>query len=607
MSAQIMASVPPPLALWNISQIDEHCEETSSLVELQIQRGPFGAFRIPVAPPGATNDIEGGAFQPIEQLHAPQDNSTSPSEPTWSADTQEAIAMLFQDYGFDSWDMSPGARIQEILDEAAIPQPTEQNLPMHPEPLNSDAAQGPSDLHTATAFNGNAISRVGTPATCPRIDVPQSAWVLLKHYLGTVLKSLTPYRHSKTPWHILFVPLVKNCLAGLALQEEVDHASRCVFYGTLAISAASLSGTSQSPEWERKSTLYAQQARTEANFCLASAYGPTKTAKYKNQLMAILTMAQVSITTGNRDETEYYLLEAERLIRVRGLNRKKSRKVRLLHHCYAYERIFFESTARGKDAHSHTNLRKAIESSGAGVYSRDSLSFQMPTCENLESEMLKVKDQDQGENDLHLQIPGVWPSTLYPEIFGIPEEYVLLVSLIVRLSREKNSGNQEGQRSGLGLKAFASRAKTIEKCIKQQHQSQRHPTSNEDLEHMIEAVHHAVLIFFYRRIHDVDASMLQQQVSTVRDCLIRYEAANTEEGYASVRLMWPAFVAACEAEDAATQAYFAGWFDKASRRTGLRLFDMKLAEIEQVWQNKRNELGTDCDYLNLVMDDYPPI
>lgn len=214
--------------------------------------------------------------------------------------------------------------------------------------------------------------------------------------------------------------------------------------------------------------------------------------------------------------------------------------------------------------------------------------------------MLRVKSQDQGENDLHLQYPGVWPSTLYPEIFGVPEHYVFLLSMIVRLGRERDVEAGDGNNVGLGLKSFSNRAKAIEKCIKQQRCLPYGP--NPALEHLIEAIHHAVLIFFYRRIYDLDASMLQQQVTSVRDCLLRYESVNTEQ--ASVRLIWPAFVAACEADEPELQTFFAQTFDKFSRQTGLRIFDAKLAEIEQIWQSRRSDLGADMNYMSLVLDDY---
>lgn len=91
-----------------------------------------------------------------------------------------------------------------------------------------------------------------TTAICPNISmdtsiaVPENTALLLKHYATTVISSMTPFRHGKTPWHVLFLPHAKNCLAALTLDESVDHATSCTFYGTLAIGAFSLGAISQS-------------------------------------------------------------------------------------------------------------------------------------------------------------------------------------------------------------------------------------------------------------------------------------------------------------------------------------------------------------------------
>ncbi|KAI8259573.1 hypothetical protein K4K58_002516 [Colletotrichum sp. SAR11_239] len=339
----------------------------------------------------------------------------------------------------------------------------------------------------------------------------------------------------------------------------MDHASLTAFYGTLAISASSLGGISNSRKWSEQAKSYKQRARQHVRLMLQTAYDVPKTAKYKSILIAILTMVQISSVSGNRDQAECYLLEAEKFIRVKGLNRKKSRKVRLLHHCYAFERLLHESTFPGSIQSEHRkHVRKAIEASNASSYSLDSLSFRLTEWVNLDQEMQRIKDQDVGENDLHLQIPGIWTATLYPEIFGIPEIHVFLLSLVIRLGRAKDD---EMFSDATGLKEFMSRAKSVEKCI---HQLKRKPShvvadgliTDPELQHcqqlldnLAQAMQLALAIYFYRKVYDVEADMLQDKVIGVRDCLLRFEATESEMGYGSARLVWPAFIAASEAED----------------------------------------------------------
>jgi arginine metabolism regulation protein II len=73
---------------------------------------------------------------------------------------------------------------------------------------------------------------------------------------------------------------------------------------------------------------------------------------------------------------------------------------------------------------------------------------------------------------------------------------------------------------------------------------------------MVEALRSALLIYFDRRIYVVDTSILQPHVVKVRDCLSHLEPAATGTVYGSIRLLWPAFIAACETEDPNIRSFF---------------------------------------------------
>ncbi|KND90767.1 Arginine metabolism regulation protein II [Tolypocladium ophioglossoides CBS 100239] len=510
----------------------------------------------------------------------------------------------------DWWDMPvDSGRVQEIFDDTPLP----DFLQDPAECLVLQGSQYSSFMPDACV---NLPTTPSSICIAPSIDsaVPHDAVFLLKHYSTTVLRSLTPFRHTKTPWHILFIPHTRNCLAALTLGDDMDHASLCAFYGTLAISAFSLGGVSKSHKWLEQGKAYKRQALDLVNLMLKTAYDVPKAAKYKSILMALLTMVQISIICGNREQAECFFLEAEKFIRVKGLNRNKSRKVRLLHHCYVFERMLHESTLVGSANSTHRHhVRQMIESSGAIAYSQDSLSFRLGAWNNLDQEMLRVKGQEEGENDLHLQLPGVWSATLYPEIFGIPEKYVSLLSLAIRLGREKDDASQDNTKPPLGLAEFISRAKAVEKCINQlgwrsedvgtgddEKQLTRHSEDN-----LVDAMQQALAIYFYRRVYDLDARMLQQKVIGVRDCLLRFEGTDAEVGCGSARLVWPAFVAACEAEDSDVRAAFSDWFTGSAQRTGLRFFSDTLADIERIWEEKRSANGILVTWIDLMRNHVP--
>ena len=616
MSEYLTASVPPNSAFRYITQIDDACEEASPGGDLHICRGPFSAFSVckgrggsaeaapepePEPSPAGIDWNQGDEGDVLEAHDAVMADTNTLAQSFNSSDldmpispsARQSLELILEHaqseweptslstFSGNLWDPARGLRdAHEVLDEAAMPAAQMTTFM----PVES------GDIFEMTAFEQPAAHLL-PPPSCPppppqgvSHNIPEHAVFLLKHYSTTVLNFLTPFRHTKTPWHILFIPHVKNCLAGLTLGEQLDHASLSAFYGTLAISALSIGGVSESQLWLQQGRTFQQLAREHAREMLKMAYKAPKSAKYKSILMALITMVQVSMFSGNRDQTECYFLEAEKFIRLRGLSRNKSRKVRLLHHCYAFERILYESTITSEVNSRHRlHVREAVESSGLVVVGQDSMHFRLSSWEDIQKEMAKVKGQYDGENDLHLEHPGVWSATLYPEIFGIPEQWIATLSLVIRLGKEKEAAQNDRAERSPGLGDFMSMAKGLEKVI-------NHlpwPDQVEDgLDSLLGAWQQSLAIYFYRRIYDVDASLLQQKVVKVRDYITRYEPMDLRQVCASARLLWPAFIAACEAEGLELQQSFADWFRSSSRVSGLQIFNDTLSNVERSWQDK---------------------
>lgn len=115
-----------------------------------------------------------------------------------------------------------------------------------------------------------------TPYTSPSQPsndiISEDVVLLLKYYLTTILSLLTPFRYTKTPWHVLFIPHAKHCLAALTLGERLDDASLAAFNGTLAISVSSLGHIHQSDMWLEKGRIFKQKVREHTRQMLKTAY-----------------------------------------------------------------------------------------------------------------------------------------------------------------------------------------------------------------------------------------------------------------------------------------------------------------------------------------------
>jgi hypothetical protein len=608
MSQWLVSSAPPKSTFQLLSRIDDECESAAPVGDFQLSLGPFGVFKV-----HQDQTIQNAT--PDESESLPQvDDFENPV--TGSLD-QEELPMMDSfaiDIGFSQ--LSPSF-MQSLL-EPPDPPPSSSS----PELIdllmgqrhNVDTSLTPHQEYSPTHLISKShcnppippdLLTNGSDTSC---SVPQDAVFLIKHYSSIVISLMTSVRHKKTPWHILFIPHAKDCLAALALGEDMSHASLCNFFGTLAISAFSLGGVSRSESWLEKGGIYLRKAQYHVKLMLLTAYDLPKPAKYKSILMAILTMVQVSSFSGNRDQAEGYFLEAEKFIRMKGLKRKKSRKVRLLHHCYVFERMFHESIfVCAANSNQRQHVRRAIESSGLAPASVDGLSFRLYKWKNLHQEMLRVRDREEGENDLHLERPGLFSATLYPEIFGIPESWLHLLSCVIRLGAEKDAA-EDSTSNSINLKDFIGRAKSLEDYINQLQRpnqatftfSSQHSTLDQHiLENMLEAMRLALALYFYRRIYDINASILQGKVIGVRDCLLQCEYADSSVVHGSAGFIWPAFVAACEAEDPDVQQSFARWFEISAQRSGLSGFTRTLSSIRKIWQEKRGG-GSSMTWLDLM-------
>lgn len=302
---------------------------------------------------------------------------------------------------------------------------------------------------------------------------------------------------------------------------------------------------------------------------------------------------------GDPDTRLIYLLYAERFIRANGFNKPTlSRKRRTLHHCYAYMRIMAETTRSSSYISSTTSLgtNKGSEN--------DNDQFRVSRWTTLSENLMgSEKDPDTARRDLHLEVPGNWTSTLFPEMYGIAESFLLLLSQVIRLANERDLAMDQDR--NLSLKEFTLRSKALEKSIYRlisssacgsvsspSSTSTSTSTSTAD-DNAMQATYTALLIFFYRRVHNVDVMLLQREVLAVQDYLMQIEQAQNSVGGDgwTVALMWPAFVAACEALLPETQKYFAGWFEDLLSKTGLASVSLAKGVCEFIWARRREEDG----------------
>ncbi|KAM0208976.1 hypothetical protein ACHAQI_006672 [Fusarium lateritium] len=250
-----------------------------------------------------------------------------------------------------------------------------------------------------------------------------------------------------------------------------------------------------------------------------------------------------------------FLLDAERLIRLRGLANQNPFKTRLLHHMYTHLRVIAESMSL---------CNEALPECSAEVQDRDlsqGRTFRI-TEEglNMGLDPALEKTDEVGYSDIHLEIQGQWSQTLYPVIYGIPESLMTLLSQTVSLSNEKKRLETVARCNPGISEALAKHTKTLENRIwawtstlAPSESTEASSGTDQDLlahpqvRSMTLAIHQALIIYFYRRVYDMNAMILQDLVKKTLDYLEPCLSELIDDQDFATSLAWPAFVAACEA------------------------------------------------------------
>lgn len=251
-------------------------------------------------------------------------------------------------------------------------------------------------------------------------------------------------------------------------------------------------------------------------------------------------------------------MDAERLIRWRGLPAKKTFRHRVLHHLYTHLRLILEST-------NVSSRLLGEEPSQKPGQSPNQLESCLPRKFGLQPRDLGDLDQERqkpesiGYNDIHLDVSGTWHVTLYPEMFGVPESLMTLLSQTISLVNEKPRLEASAISNPPILKDLARHIKLLEQqiwswCLPS---GPRLPAcmvhadsavhDRPLMENMILAMHQALIIFFYRRVYNTSIMIIQDQVKKVVDLVMPYSGTVIMDSDFSVSIGWSVFIAVCDA------------------------------------------------------------
>lgn len=327
MSESLMAQVSTKTAHALIAEIDAEWEANSVSHEEQIdvQRGPFGAFNVLSLPlehadsPDVTDFIDNflANFDDFARPDYSQERLITNHDSSWLEDSEEDEIANF--FGMQNVPLRP-----ETILFPNLPFSTQNHVYNPRHSFSTALTQG---------YSPNNASAISVPRELRNVDMMQDVPLLLKYYADVIISLLSPFKHGKTPWHVLFLPLMKTTLAGITIREVQDDASLSALYATLSLSALQLHSQSHDPKYSEQASFFKRLALDHIQGVHARAYEKPKVFKYKVVVIALLAVAQLSVSNSvtKRSDvqlTDIVIIERRRLM---GANRAMSSGNRKVH------------------------------------------------------------------------------------------------------------------------------------------------------------------------------------------------------------------------------------------------------------------------------------
>ncbi|KAL4899102.1 fungal-specific transcription factor domain-containing protein [Aspergillus multicolor] len=496
------------------------------------------------------------------------------------------------------------------------------------------------NIFTLSSFDDSPLSIPSSLTTANPQNphsMPERAPQLIRYFRHQVVSLSYPLKGNKhCPWQTIHLPRAEQVYAELLLHQHASSTGLSLFYSLLAASCFHLSSQRDTTlDWQTHGKEYNQLSRHYLEQSIHREIASDAKVKYKELLMALLSMVMLEINNGNYISAQTLLIESECLIRKRGLPKThKSLKVRMLHHVYTYTRIMAESTC-GCALMDICPQRPSPNPSAR-------LVSHAPTFSSLRS--FRVADDSTladldatlhrpvhiASNDLHLEVLGVWRDSLFQEIYGIPESLLGLVSQTIRLANEQDLLHRDTTVNIDLVLTLNKRTKILEHQVLSWRGEQECGDPREDnpdparpgnhLQHtntntkarerathyLSSATHQSLILFYYRRIHNMNALILQDTVRKVfgfvRESENHSGSTSPSEEYLSASLLWPVFIAACEALEPDLQAGLLGWITAAGARTSIPIFAAAADVVRRVWELRRDQMDYTLSWFQVQGD-----
>lgn len=293
MSQQLVQSAPQKTLNRVLLDLDEKSSENVvvDVLPLHMQLGPFGVF-------GTSNIVEQETS--IHTISTGPDSSPlEPVDDTCVTAVHDEHSLLMSNEALDALfpDLFSDLQTGHDVGTINIDSPTFDASFFE---MSADAsASCENELVQFEPPSAWTPPRL-TASPAPPSSLPQDALFLLSNYKDSVITNyLSPLIRDKTLWHVLHVPNSLATLGSITMGDAPGHASLAIFYAMLAISAFCLRGESSGNAgsfWSSKGMEFKAKAQQHLAQMLRDICKGPKRSKYKQVLMALMTMATATVS-----------------------------------------------------------------------------------------------------------------------------------------------------------------------------------------------------------------------------------------------------------------------------------------------------------------------
>lgn len=245
----------------------------------------------------------------------------------------------------------------------------------------------------------------------------------------------------------------------------------------------------------------------------------------------------------------------------------RSFNIRVLHHVYTHLRVIAESTDISSDNAPKTGqaLSAQAQAQAATEMAVSLRKFRIAEDSlGADLDISREKPAEVGYADIHLDISGHWPVTMYPDIYGVPESLMTLLSQTISFANEKAKLEAIALYDPRVSAGLSRHVKMLEQHIwswsldssdNQSGPSRPRELMNRDarlvdhpiIKSLTLAMHQALIIYFYRRVYNMSAMVIQDAVRKTLDYIQPCLEETADDHDFATSIGWAGFIAACEA------------------------------------------------------------